>query len=162
MTAIVLPDVDRSTIDELRKKMPDLKEIELPSIELPRFEKLGKSADQQVDRIRGRRSAWSGAWPWIAAGIGLVAIVGGIAALMSWNRRSSWSSTTTDPWTEDALGSMGTSGMPGTTGGVTEITEISGTTTDLGTDTSDVGSGLGLTAAEASLMSNDPSEDRGL
>lgn len=161
MTTIVLPEVDRSTIDELRKKMPDLKEIELPSFEIPRFEKLGKSADDQVDRLRGRArpSPWSGALPWIAAGIGLVAIIGAIVALMSWNRRSSWSSTTTDPWTEDALGSTGMTGM----NGVTEITEISATTTDLGSDAgTDAGSGLGLTAAEASLMSHDPSEDRGL
>ena len=32
MTAIVLPDIDKSTIEELRKRIPDLKEIELPNL----------------------------------------------------------------------------------------------------------------------------------
>ena len=43
MTAIVLPNIDKSTVDELLKKMPDLKEIELPS--LPKMEDVGKTAD---------------------------------------------------------------------------------------------------------------------
>ncbi len=187
MPTIVLPDVDRGTIDELRKRMPDLREVEIPSIdlaslELPSFERLGRTADQRVDRLRGRsRTPSMPTWTWLAVGLGLVAVVGAIAALMTW-RRSSWSPSTSDPWTEDALGSMGGSslGSAGTGGvSVAEVMEISGTSTDPGYasgsygssdigssaatgDLAGEGSGLGLTAAEASLLSNDPSEDRSL
>jgi len=41
MTAIVLPDIDRSTIEELKKRIPDLTEIELT---LPTRKELNKTA----------------------------------------------------------------------------------------------------------------------
>src|SRR5437867_8835709 len=44
MTAIVLPDVDKSTLEELRKRIPDLSEIELPN--LPSMKKVSKTTDQ--------------------------------------------------------------------------------------------------------------------
>ena len=66
MTAIVLPDIDRSTIEELRKKIPNLSEIELP--QMPSMEKVGKTADDTIDRLLGRQKA--PVWPWIAAGPG--------------------------------------------------------------------------------------------
>ncbi len=75
MATIVLPDVDRSTIDELRKHMPNLSEIELPSME-----RLGKQADETIDRMRGRsRTPAMPLWAWLATGLGLVAIVGAVA-----------------------------------------------------------------------------------
>jgi hypothetical protein len=100
MTAIVLPDIDRSTIEELRKRIPDLTEIEL---NLPSRKDVGKtakqvskSADDTIDRLLGRKRA--PVWPWIAAGIGLVAIAGMIAAWFAWFRRPSWE-TQSEPWT---------------------------------------------------------------
>src|ERR1043165_6859305 len=93
MTAIVLPDIDRSTIEELKKRIPDLSEIELnlPSRKdvSTTAKEVGKSAkevrrtaDETIDRLLGRRR--SPAWPWIAAGIGLMAVIGAVAAWFAW------------------------------------------------------------------------------
>ena len=92
MTAIVLPDIDRSTIEELRKKIPNLSEIELP--QMPSMEKVGKTADDTIDRLLGRQKA--PVWPWIAAGIGLVAVIGAVAAYFAWLRRPTWEAS--DAW----------------------------------------------------------------
>jgi hypothetical protein len=86
MTAIVLPDIDKSTIEELRKRIPNLLEIELPN--LPSMKKVGKTTDQTIDRLLGRSRA--PVWPWIAAGIGLVAVIGIVAAWFAWFRRPAW------------------------------------------------------------------------
>jgi hypothetical protein len=94
MTAFVLPDVDRSTIDDLKKRLPNLKEIELPNFkefELPKMENVGRSADEAVDRLLGRSRA--PVWPWVAAGIGLVAVIGIVGAWLAWFRRPTWEST---------------------------------------------------------------------
>ena len=107
MTAIVLPDIDRSTIEELRKRIPDLTEIEL---NLPTRKDINKTArdvgktardvskttEETIDRLLGRKRAPM--WPWIAAGIGLVAVIGAIAAWFAWFRRPSWESQS-EPWT---------------------------------------------------------------
>lgn len=87
MTAFTLPEIDRSTIDELKKRFPSLSEIELP-----RMEHVGKSADEAVDRLLGRSR--TPVWPWIATGIGLVAVIGAIAAYFAWFRRPAWESAT--------------------------------------------------------------------
>ncbi len=105
MTAFVLPEIDRSTVDELRKRFPNLAEIELP-----KMEQVGKSADQAVDRLLGRSR--NPVWPWVAAGIGLVAVIGAVAAYFAWFRRPSWESTeagwTADNTTTQAEESLGT------------------------------------------------------
>ena len=92
MTAIVLPDIDRSTIEELKKRIPDLSEIEfnLPSRkEVNRAAKeVSKTADDTIDRLLGRKRA--PVWPWVAAGIGLVAVAGIVAAWFAWFRRPAW------------------------------------------------------------------------
>ncbi len=85
MTAIVLPDIDRSTLEELRKRLPDMSEIEL---NLPSRKEVGKTADQAIDRLLGRSRA--PVWPWIAAGIGVAAVVGIVAAWFAWFRRPTW------------------------------------------------------------------------
>ena len=90
MTAIVLPDIDKATLEEWRKKLPDLREIELP-----KMEDVSKTADQTIDRLLGRSKA--PVWPWVAAGIGLVAVIGAVAAYFAWWRRPTWE-TPTDPW----------------------------------------------------------------
>jgi hypothetical protein len=74
MTAIVLPDID---FDELRKNIPSLAELDLPSLG-----KAGAKADDAIDHWRGRSTGPS--WPWIAAGVFLV---GPLVALVSWSRR---------------------------------------------------------------------------
>jgi len=95
MTAIVLPDVDRSTIDDLLKRLPNLKQLDLSNlktVELPKMENVGRNADEAVDRLLGRSRA--PVWPWVAAGIGLVAVIGVVGAWLAWFRRPSWESTT--------------------------------------------------------------------
>jgi hypothetical protein len=82
MTATVLPNLDRHTIEELRKRFPDLSEIELPKLE-----GVGKTADETIDRLLGRSRP--SVWPWIAASIGLVALISAIGAYFAWFRRSS-------------------------------------------------------------------------
>lgn len=128
MTAIVLPDIDKSTIDELRKRIPDLREIELPS--MPRMEQVGKTADETIDRLLGRSRA--PVWPWIAAGIGLVALVGAIAAYFAFWRRPAWDSPS-EPWAATSATSDESLPVPGT---------------------GDASQGSGLTAAESSLTSS--------
>jgi hypothetical protein len=107
MTAIVLPDIDRSTIDELKKRIPDLSEIELSMPtrkELSKAAKdagktakeVSKSTEDTIDRLLGRKRA--PVWPWIAAGIGLAAVVGVVAAWFAWFRRPTWESQS-EPWT---------------------------------------------------------------
>ena len=129
MTAIVLPDIDRSTIEELRKKIPNLSEIELPP--MPSMEKVGKTADDTIDRLLGRQKA--PVWPWIAAGIGLVAVIGAVAAYFAWLRRPTWEAN--DDW----------STTPTTPEPMTPSTD------DL---TDRPATGAGLTAAESSLASS--------
>jgi hypothetical protein len=129
MTAIVLPDIDRSTIEELKKKIPNLSEIELP--QMPSIEKVGKSADETIDRLLGRQKA--PVWPWVAAGIGLVAVIGALAAYFAWFRRPTWEAS--DTW----------STTPTTPGPMTPATD------DL---TDRPATGAGLSAAESSLTSS--------
>jgi hypothetical protein len=129
MTAIVLPDIDRSTIEELKKKIPNLSEIELP--QMPSIEKVGKSADETIDRLLGRQKA--PVWPWVAAGIGLVAVIGALAAYFAWFRRPTWEAS--DTW----------STTPTTPDTMTPATD------DL---TDRPATGAGLSAAESSLASS--------
>jgi hypothetical protein len=134
MTAIVLPDIDKATIDELRKKLPDLREIELPSMkDMSRTAKeVGSTAEETIDRLLGRSKA--PVWPWIAAGIGLVAAIGAIAAYFAWWRRPTWE-TPSEPW----AASTDETDIPVTT----QSTEFAADTTS------------GLTAAESSLTSTE-------
>ena len=133
MPTIVVPDIDKSTIEELRKKLPNLSEIEFPKMELPNLQNVSKTADQTIDRLLGRQKA--PVWPWVAAGIGLVAVIGAVAAYFAFWRRPSWESTS-EPWnatTDEGIG-VETSDSDASTG-------FDGTST-------------GLTAAESSLASN--------
>ena len=49
MATIVLPDINQSTLNDLRKRFPKLSEVDLPSME-----KVGKRADHQIKRLRGK------------------------------------------------------------------------------------------------------------
>jgi hypothetical protein len=132
MTAIVLPDVDSSVIAELRKHIPSLSEIEIPSLQ-EAGTKVGRNADQTIDRLLGRSR--TPVWPWVAAGVFVVGLIGTVAAFLTWNRRASWTRHR-DPWAEDS--------------------DVVHTSVDLsGTTLMDPPAGAGLTAAEASLVSDD-------
>jgi hypothetical protein len=80
MTAILLPDID---LDRLRKAIPSLSEIDLPSME-----QAGKKADETLDRVLGRSRL--PAWPWLAVGAMLIAVIGSIVAMFGLRR---WPST---------------------------------------------------------------------
>ena len=146
MTAIVLPDIDEKTLEQLRKHIPSLSAIEIPSFEMPSMPSVdlpsmadaGRKADQTLDRLLGRSKA--PVWPWVAAGVFVVALVGTIAAVLTWNRRASWTRQT-DPWAED--GTIRTA----------VDADLSGVPDLGGTTMADPGMGTGLTAAEASLIS---------
>jgi len=142
MTAIVLPDIDRSTLEELKHKMPSLN---LSEIELPRIEKVGREADKAIDRLLGREK--SPIWPWVAAGIGLVTLIGIGAALLTWSRRTAWP-------TDDGNTGLGSSGYrPGAeTGTDVSVTDIYGETTT-GAITGDLGSTSGLGGTDATGVS---------
>lgn len=127
MTAIVLPDIDRSTLEELKQKMPSLKlsgiklsDIKLSDIELPSMEKAGHEADRTIDRLLGRSRPTI--WPWVAAGLGIAAIIGAGAALMTWMRRPGWSNpigtgyrSTAIPGSDTGTGTYGSATIAGTT-----------------------------------------------
>jgi hypothetical protein len=131
MTAIVLPDLDRSTIEDLKERMPSL---HLSDIELPSMERAGRQADRAIDRLMGRSQATI--WPWLAAAVGIAAVVGTAAALLSWSRRPSWSSWQTRSGARDVSGPVGGTGIGGTDTGIA------------GTDT---GIGMTSTYGEATL-----------
>jgi hypothetical protein len=131
MTAIVIPDVDGSVIAELRKHIPSLPEIEIPSLQ-EAGTKVGRNADQTIDRLLGRSR--TPVWPWVAAGVFVIGLVGTVAAFLTWNRRASWTRRS-DPWAEDSDVIRSSVDLSGTT-----VTDATGT---------------GLTAAEASLTSDD-------
>jgi hypothetical protein len=126
MPAIVLPDID---FEELKKSIPSLADIDLPSME-----RAGKRADETIDRLLGRSRG--PAWPWIAAGVFVVALIGTIAAFFTYNRRASWERDT-EPWADSPT---------------------AGPSMDLGHTTATDSGMSGLTAAESSLMSSDAGE----
>lgn len=136
MTAIVLPDIDRSTLEDLKKRMPSL---HLSEIELPSIERAGRQADRAVDRLLGRERP--SVWPWLAAAIGITAIIGTAAALLSWSRKPGWMSRT-------GAGS----GLPGGNDTGIGVTSAYGEASIIGsTDSGFGGSGYGSDAGISSL-----------
>jgi hypothetical protein len=117
MTAIVLPDLNQKTIDDLRERVSklsdiDFSKIDLSKIEMPALQDVGKSADQAIDRLLGRSRMPM--WPWIAAGIGLIAVIGAITAWFTVIRRSAWFGAKTgwqQPGTEDGPSTLEPEGM---------------------------------------------------
>ena len=113
MTAFVLPNLDQSTIDELRKRIPDLSEIDLPNLEKVGKD-VGKTADQALDRLLGRSKM--PVWPWIAGSIAVAAIAGAVAAWFTWFRRPTSVDTIVDesistwqsPTSSDSMSDMST------------------------------------------------------
>lgn len=115
MTAFVLPNLDQSTIDELRKRIPDMSEIDMPKLEQIGKD-VGKTADHAIDRLLGRSRA--PVWPWVAGSIAFIAILGAVAAWFTWFRRptdtlvdddmTSWQPPTTEADTSGDIGGIAT------------------------------------------------------
>ena len=131
MTAFVLPNLDQSTIDELRKRIPDLSEIDLPSLEKVGKD-VGKTADQTLDRLLGRNKM--SIWPWVAASIGLAAVIGAVGAWFAWMRKPASMDTLVD----DEIGSWqapnnGAGGLGTDLGTPTDLTIDRTTTEAIGT-----------------------------
>lgn len=80
MKNTVMPDLDMETIERLKQRFPDLS-----NIELPKMEAVGKTADATIDRLMGRSK--SPMWPWVAVAFGVAAVIGTIAAYLTWFRR---------------------------------------------------------------------------
>jgi len=122
MTAIVLPDLNQQTIDDLRARVSKLSDLDLSKIDLgkldlgkldtPSLQHAGKSADQAIDRLLGRSRP--SIWPWLAAGIGLVAVIGAATAWFAFIKRPAWivSKSSTAPETAtDAVQAAENEGM---------------------------------------------------
>ncbi len=151
MTAIVLPDIDKATLEDLKKRIPDLSEIELP-----KMKNMSKTADQAIDRLLGRSRG--PVWPWIVAGLGVVALIGVVAAWFAWFRRPTWQEQP-EPWSEPAVDA--TSNIGSTSGSAS----LPGESDDVGLPVMDdqpspvkssarpSRSGTGLSAVESSLGS---------
>jgi hypothetical protein len=118
MTAIVLPDLDRSTLEDLKNRMPS---VRLSELELPSMERAGRQADEALDRLLGR-SRTPNVWPWVAGIVAVAAIIGIAVAFFTMNRRPDWpswpgrSSSTDDivGFAEDTIGSATDGGFGGT------------------------------------------------
>lgn len=80
MKNTVLPDLDRETIERLKQRFPDLS-----AIDLPKMEEVGRTADQTIDKLLGRSKA--PVWPWVAVVVGLLSVLGAIAAYVMWMRQ---------------------------------------------------------------------------
>lgn len=93
MRAMTMPNVDRSTIEGLTPKLPSVREAG----EVVRdaggkgAEALEKGAEalrrwrsQAIGRAQPRRPAR----PWIATGVFMIALLGVVAALLTWSRRA--------------------------------------------------------------------------
>ena len=119
--------------DEFLDRLPDLSQMDLPSLQL-----LGRRADEAVDRLRGRSRR--PAWPWLLGGLVVVGVaIAAASAVMTWSR------SRTDTWPDDAVD------------GLERASEDLGTGTDVPISTTPK---PGLTAVEGSLLSYDPAEGR--
>ena len=92
--------IDTADLARLRDQLPDLSKLdlskmELPKMELPKLEGVGKTADETIDRLLGRSRMR--VWPWVATGIGLVALMSAAAAAFMWFRRPPMDTSTSLP-----------------------------------------------------------------
>jgi hypothetical protein len=85
MTTIIVPELNKESIDDLRERLSKLSELDLTKIETPSLKQVGKTADKTINRLLGRSKR--PVWPWLATGIGLVAVIGIIGAWFAFLRR---------------------------------------------------------------------------
>jgi hypothetical protein len=73
MTEIKLPHVE----------LPD---VELPDVELPTMSEVRQGAADTIDRLLGRERM--PIWPWVVLSVVLIGLIGSIAGVFAWNRRT--------------------------------------------------------------------------
>lgn len=160
MAAIAMPDVDRRKLERIRDRLTPLTAMDLSDIELPGLEQVGRQLDQvgrQAERARDRLTGRSrrSIWPRLAIGLGLLALVGAAIAVFGSKRRSPWNLTNDDvaegpdrPFDTPPLDLAPTTLHAPSSSMDMDLPEPQATS-----------AATGLTAAEASLMSSDPSEE---
>lgn len=139
MTASMLRAVEPAR-DALLDRLPDPSQMDLPSLE-----RLGRRADETVDRWRGRPRRTD--WMWI---LGAAVFVG--LAIAAASLAMGWSRGRGKPGDDDGLEHLDRMSESGSLDG-----PDLGAATDLPPAR---GSMTGLTAAEGSLLSYDPIEGR--
>lgn len=95
--------VDTADLARLKEHIPDLSELELPKLQT-----VGRTADETIDRLLGRSR--TPVWQFVVTGIGLVAVVGAIAAAFLWMRRPLMDVAVEAPSSESATTGYGTPG----------------------------------------------------
>jgi hypothetical protein len=91
-----------AAVTDLKNRLSDLPD--LSELDLPRLERMGRSAgrsaDQSIDRLLGKSR--NPIWPWIAGALGLAVVIGAIAAYMAWLRRPPVETSAVDSgWTPE-------------------------------------------------------------
>jgi hypothetical protein len=164
MAAIAMPEFDTRKLERIRDRLTPLTAMDLSDLGLPGLDEIGRQLDQvgkEAERARDRLTGRSrrSIWPRLAVGLGLLAVVGLAVLLLGSNRRSPWSLI------EDDLddGPDRVFDTPPADLAATTMNEPS-SVVDIPPSESDVSPisasmGTGLTAAEASLMTTDPSEE---
>ena len=160
MAAVSMPDVDRRRLERIRDRLTprtamDLSDIELPGLDqlVEQFDQIGKQAERTRDRLTGRSRP--SIWPRLAIGLGLLALVGLAVVVFGSSRRSAWN-LAADDLEEGADRPFDT---PPADLAATTLNEPSRLTETGESEPEAASKGTGLTAAEASLMSSDPSEE---
>ena len=164
MAAIAMPDVDRRTLERIRDRLMPLTAMDFSDLGLPGLDEVARQLDQvgkEAERARNRLTGRSrrSIWPRLAVGLGLLALVGLAVMVFGSNRRSPWSLTDDDlDDGPDALFDTPPADFAATTlHAPSRLVDTSPLAPD---EPSTAGSvRTGLTAAEASLMSTDPSEE---
>ena len=160
MAAVAMPDIDRRRLERIRDRLTPLRAMDLSDVEVPGFDQLveqleqvGKQAERTRDRLTGRSR--QSIWPRLAIGLGLLALVGLAVVVFGSSRRSPWN-LAADDLEEGPDRPFDT---PPADLGATTLNEPSGLTETGRSGPEAASIGTGLTAAEASLMSSDPSEE---
>lgn len=167
MAAIAMPDVDRRTLERIRDRLTPLTAMDLSDIDLPgldevakqldqvgkQFDQVGKQAGRARDRLTGRSRR--SIWPRLAVGLGLLALVGLAIVVFGSSRRSPW--TLTDDDLEEGFDRPFDTPPADLT--ATTLNARSSLTETRQSEPDAESMGTGLTAAEASLMSTDPSDE---
>jgi hypothetical protein len=153
MAAIAMPDVDRRKLERIRDRLTPLTAMDLSDIDLPGLDELVRQAERARDRVTGRSRR--SIWPRLAIGLALLALVGLAVAFFGSSRRSPWNMTASDA--EEGL-ERPFDTPPADLAGTT-VHAPSGAIEMDAPDPDAAPTGTGLSAAEASLMSSDPSEE---